>query len=63
MREFSVEAQDTKNQQHKKNIRLDDPREKLLPRGKFKWRADRALQRQCNLRSLEAFDCPPIQLP
>ncbi len=43
MREFGVEAKDTKNQQNKKNIGLDDAREKLLPRGKFKWRADRAL--------------------
>ena len=43
MREFGIQAKNTKNQEHKKSVWLDDPRQKLLPRRECKGRSHRTL--------------------
>ena len=63
MRKLRVEPQDAENQQHKENVRLNNPRKKSLPRGKFEGHARSILEHKHHLRAVETRDGSAIQLP
>ena len=62
MRELRVQAEHAENQQHKENIRLDNARQKFLPRREFKGRAHRVFQRQGHFGAVKSCDGPAVQL-
>src|SRR5216117_3981261 len=63
VRKLRVEPQDAENQQHKENVRLNNPRKKSLARGKFEGHARSILEHKRHLRAVETRDGSAIQLP
>src|SRR5260370_31891242 len=63
MRELSVEAKNSKNQQHKENIGLDNAGKKFLAGRKFKRRARRIFQGELSLGAVKSLDRAAVQLP
>src|SRR6267143_2452415 len=62
MRELSVDAKNSKNQQHKENIGLDDAGKKFLAGRKFKRSARRIFQGELCLGSVKSLDRPAVPL-
>src|SRR5260370_36532322 len=63
VRELRVNTKNSKNQQHKENIGLDNAGKKFLAGRKFKRRARRIFERELRLGAVESLDRPAVQLP
>src|ERR1700732_367796 len=63
MGELRVEAKDADDQKHKKDVGLDDTREKFLPAGQLKGREPGVRKRKFRLAAIKASNLTAIQLP
>src|SRR6266853_5834929 len=61
MSEFSVQAEGAQNQQQEKHVRLDDAREKLLPRREFERYTLIICEGQSGFRAVKTRDSLAIQ--
>src|SRR5260370_21981941 len=63
LRELSVDAKNSKNQQHKANFGRDNAGKKFLAGRKFKRRARRIFQGELSLGAVKSLDRAAVQLP